>query len=220
MSTQCHVPIVCTLPTDIVEHILADVALAGSINRKVFTPQFDVARLLLFCKPWHPVVERRLYQAVSLGHWHASDGLGYWDEYRDPDDEEEEDGDDSYDDTDEDEDSDGETRLESRNIKLKPFRRTGHECTKLFTHTITNNRRLAALVRSVRLGTQDHPESECENHIKILERCRNIRDVEIRGFWSKSRKAMHDALRQLPMRSIMLRYCNPNSVPFSDFSIT
>lgn len=58
----------------------------------------------------------------------------------------------------------------------------GEEICDVFYETVSENPRLASLVRELRLGTKNHTREETEQHIELIKLCENVDRVEISGY--------------------------------------
>ncbi|KLO16558.1 hypothetical protein SCHPADRAFT_901361 [Schizopora paradoxa] len=58
----------------------------------------------------------------------------------------------------------------------------GEEICEMFYDTVSENPRLASLVRELRLATDKHAKEETETHVELLELCENVERVEMMGY--------------------------------------
>lgn len=181
-----------SLPIEIVELILEDFILVHSMDRTdfgfiEFNPQCYLTPLLRVCRIWNEVAEKYLYRSIAVGSKVRPPQLSRIK------------GESMYD------------YLTRKALLYKKAysKRDGHEFTEGLLATLTTSPRRAALVKTLQLGIQltngdeESPEWTRTN-ICILQVCRNVENVEIRGFDDTKLGAMVDVLKEKSLVSFCI----------------
>lgn len=199
-----------SLPTEVVEIIIEDfISDHIEYSRWIksdsddFTPQFHLAPLLRVCRIWHDVAERYLYRSIAVGSRalvtppRAISRREHRPMYG---------------------------LLARRTRSYTPyyyeqdvynFERHGYEFADRLLATLTTSPRLAAMVKTLRLGIelvnlQELPEWTHTN-IRILHFCPNVEHVEIRGFEYTALDALAYVLKEKSLVSLCISSRNLQS---------
>lgn len=181
-----------SLPTEIVELILEDFILEHSMDRIDFgfidfNPQYYLTPLLRVCRLWNEVAEKYLYRSIAVGSKVRPLQLSR---------------------------INGESIFEYWKRKALLYedvysKRDGHEFAERLLATLTSRPRLAALVKTLQLSiqlTNDDEESPewTRTNIRILQLCRNVENVEIRGFDHTELGLLVDVLKEKSLVSFCI----------------
>lgn len=181
-----------SLPTEIVELILEDFISEHPMDRTDldsigFIPQWYLTPLLRVCRLWNEVAEKYLYRSIAVGSKVRPPQL---------------------------------SRIKGESMHNYLTRkallhedvyskRDGHELAEGLLATLTTSPRLAALVKTLQLGIQITNDDEkspewTRTNIRILQLCRNVENVEIRGFDHTELGLLVDVLKEKSLVSFCI----------------
>lgn len=180
-----------SLPTEIVVLIIEDFISVHPIDRTysasiAFSPQWYLTPLLRVCRLWNEVTEKYLYRSIAVGNEVRPPQLPR---------------------------GKGESMSTYVFKKASPCKdsyckRDGHEVAKDLLATLTTSPRLAALVKTLRLGIKIVNSRGLlewtRTNTRILQLCRNVEHVEIRGFEHTELGALVGVLKEKSLVSFSI----------------
>lgn len=180
-----------SLPIEVLESIIDGFILEYAYIARVraFLPRWYLTPLLRVCRLWHAVTEKYLYQSIAVGSNMHNQGAVV----------------------------EGETRYDRsvriHNLQMTHTKRSGQKFAEDLLRTLTMNRRLAYLVKTLRVGLEplDYPWERVSNYrewtrinIIILQLCPNVNRLDVRGFDKSMSNSLLSVLKEKSLASFFI----------------